>query len=317
MINVHNVLSVVQRTLVLLENANKLVSQTRICNILRSVDQGLEEYGKEPPTNSEEFLFGKEFCPKLKAKVESDKTLAQVVQISQRYQPYDQKSHQSTLGCSKKQFFRPGPAGNSGSRRAMFPHPTSNLTSHTISTPILRSSPLSKPTNTQGDWKSPEQLTTTTNLFSSTQFESAPSALTYTNTSSRKGCLVPRELGMPDQRSLDAIHHQRVSDTPIVFARAAQVYHHSQQGTTISSAGGSVQTEGERGSLPSTAVRSSHNQSDLCCPQKRRRLETNYRPEIPELPYSTASLQDGGSVHAAKHHQSGVVHGEIGSKGCT
>ena len=121
---------------------------------------------------------------------------------------------------------------------------------------------------------------------------------------------------MPDQRSLGAIHHQRVSDTPRVFARAAQVHHHSQQGTTISSAGGSVQTEGERGSSPSAAVRSSHNQSDLCRPQKRRRLETDYRPEIPELPYSTASLQDGGPVHAAKHHQSGVVHGEIGPKGC-
>ena len=138
----------------------------------------------------------------------------------------------------------------------------------------------------------------------------------HTNTSSRKGCLVPRELGVPDQRSLGAIHHQRVSDTPRVFARAAQVHHHSQQGTTISSAGGSVQTEGERGSSPSAAVRSSHNQSDLCHPQKRRRLETDYRPEIPELPYSTASLQDGGPVHAAKHHQSGVVHGEIGPKGC-
>ncbi|XP_065902073.1 uncharacterized protein [Dysidea avara] len=98
MINVHDALSVVQRTLVLLGNANELVSQTRRCNILRSVDQGLEKYGKEPPTNSEEFLFGKEFCPKLKATVESDKTLAQVVQISHRYQPYDQKSRQSTLG---------------------------------------------------------------------------------------------------------------------------------------------------------------------------------------------------------------------------
>ena len=203
-----------------------------------------------------------------------------------------------------------------GPGRAMFPHPTSSLTSHTISTPILRSSPLSKPTNTRGDWKSPEQLTPTTYLFSSTQFESAPSASTYTNTSSRKGCLVPRELGVPDQRSLGAIHHQRVSDTPRVFARAAQVHHHSQQGTTISSAGGSVQTEGERGSSPSAAVRSLHNQSDLCRPQKRRRLETDYRPEIPELPYSTASLQDGGPVHAAKHHQSGMVHGEIGPKGC-
>ena len=75
---------------------------------------------------------------------------------------------------------------------------------------------------------------------------------------------------MPDQRSLGAIHHQRVSVTLRVFARAAQVHHHGQQGTTISSAGGGVQTKGERGSSPSTTVRSSHNQPDLCHPQKRR-----------------------------------------------
>ena len=56
-INVHDVLNVLQRTLVLLlRNANELV---RRCRILRVVDQGLEKYGKEPPNNSQEFLFGK------------------------------------------------------------------------------------------------------------------------------------------------------------------------------------------------------------------------------------------------------------------
>jgi len=75
MINVHDVLNVVQRTLVLLGNANELISQARRCNILRAVDQGLKKYGKEPPSKSQEFLFGKEFCSQLKAQVESDKAL--------------------------------------------------------------------------------------------------------------------------------------------------------------------------------------------------------------------------------------------------
>ena len=83
-IYVHDVLNVLQRTLVLLGNANELVSQTRRCNVLRAVDQGLEKYGKEPPSNNQEFLFGKEFCSQLKAQVESDKTLSQVVQLSHR-----------------------------------------------------------------------------------------------------------------------------------------------------------------------------------------------------------------------------------------
>ena len=122
-INVHDVLNVLQRTLVLLGNANELVSQTRRCNVLRAVDQGLEKYGKEPPSNNQEFLFGKEFCSQLKAQVESDKTLSQVVQLSHRYKPYDQKARQTTLGRSKKQFFRQSPAGNSGSRQGNAPPP--------------------------------------------------------------------------------------------------------------------------------------------------------------------------------------------------
>lgn len=116
-ISVHDVLSVVQRTLVLLGNANELVSQARRCTILRSVDQGLEKYGKKHPTNNQELLFGNEFCTNLKSQVESDKALSQVVQLSHRYQPYDQKARQTTLGHSKKQFFRQSPAGNMGSRQ--------------------------------------------------------------------------------------------------------------------------------------------------------------------------------------------------------
>ena len=87
-INVHDILNVLQRTLVLLDNANERVSQTR-CNILRAINQGLEKYGKEPPSNNQELLFGKEFCSQLKAQVESDKTLMQVVQLSHHYKSYD------------------------------------------------------------------------------------------------------------------------------------------------------------------------------------------------------------------------------------
>ena len=81
-INVNDILNVLQRTLVLLGKANELVSQARRCNILRVIDQGLEKYGKEPLSNNQEFMFGKEFCSQLKAQVESNKTLMQVVQLS-------------------------------------------------------------------------------------------------------------------------------------------------------------------------------------------------------------------------------------------
>ena len=47
--------------------------------------------------------------------MESDKTLMQVVQLSHRYKPYDQKVRQTSLGRSKRQIFRQSPAGNLGS----------------------------------------------------------------------------------------------------------------------------------------------------------------------------------------------------------
>ena len=61
-INVHGMLNIIQCTLVLMGNANELLSQARRCNILQCVDKTLEKYGKEPRLNTWEFLFGEEFC---------------------------------------------------------------------------------------------------------------------------------------------------------------------------------------------------------------------------------------------------------------
>ena len=90
--NVHDVLEVVQCTLVLLGNANELISQTRRCAILKCVDHNLEKYGKDPPKNNGDLLFGKEFCAQLKSQVGSDKALSQMVTLVNRYQPYDKSS---------------------------------------------------------------------------------------------------------------------------------------------------------------------------------------------------------------------------------
>ena len=63
MINVHDVLNVVQRTLVLLGNANEIISQARRCNILRAVDQDLEKYGKEPPVRAKSSCLARSSAP--------------------------------------------------------------------------------------------------------------------------------------------------------------------------------------------------------------------------------------------------------------
>ena len=116
-INVHDVLNVIQWTLVLMGNANELLSQAQCGNILQCVDKTLEKYGKEPCSNSREFLFGDEFCSQLKSEVEMDTTLSQVVLFSKRFHPYGERpcdSRHTTLGRSKQQFFRKGPAGKVG-----------------------------------------------------------------------------------------------------------------------------------------------------------------------------------------------------------
>ena len=189
-INVQDVMNVLQRTLVLLGNTNELISQARRCSILRACDQDLEKYGKEPPNNNKEFLFGKEFCSQLKSQVESDKTLTQVVQMSHCYKPYDPKARQSTLGHSKKQFFRQSPAGNTGPDRAMLlslsskarlPSPASSHSNHGTSNNPVPKAPL-----TRGDRENPERLTFATPLASSTQFEYGSTRPAHMHTSGRK-----------------------------------------------------------------------------------------------------------------------------------
>ena len=139
-VNVHDVLDIMQRTLVLLGNANELISQSRHSNILRCVDGSLEKYASEPRPNSGGFLFGEGFCAQLKGKVESDTTLAQVASLSKRYHPYGERprdSRRSTLGRSK-QFFRKSPAGGVGHRQGQsskFQHRRGSGTYHRSQAP--------------------------------------------------------------------------------------------------------------------------------------------------------------------------------------
>ena len=51
-VNVHDVLDIVKRTLVLLGNANDLISRARRSNILHCVDDSLEKYANDLRPNS-------------------------------------------------------------------------------------------------------------------------------------------------------------------------------------------------------------------------------------------------------------------------
>ena len=96
--------------MVLLGNANEILSQFRHCKILAAVDPSLVQYGKKPQPDRGEYLFGSGFTKYLKGEVETDSSLAEVVSLSKCYYPYNSNSRQSTISRTKTQFFRGGPA---------------------------------------------------------------------------------------------------------------------------------------------------------------------------------------------------------------
>ena len=110
-------LNVIQRTLVLLGNANELVAQTRRCNIFQCVDKSLVKYVKDSASKNQESLFGQDFCSQLKNQVKSVKTFSQVASLAHRYHPYE-KSRETTLGHSKSSFFGRALSANLGPSRA-------------------------------------------------------------------------------------------------------------------------------------------------------------------------------------------------------
>ena len=81
-VNVHDVLNIIQRTIVLLGNAHEMLSQLRCPKILAAVDTSLVKYGQKPQPESGEFLFGSEFTKYLRGEVETDSSLAEVVSLS-------------------------------------------------------------------------------------------------------------------------------------------------------------------------------------------------------------------------------------------
>ena len=113
---------------------------------------------------------------------------------------------------------------------------------------------------------------------------------------------------------MGAYYNQEISDTPRILAKGTLVHHHNQPGASICTTGGSGQAEGEGGCSPSTANRSSYSQSSLCGPKARGRLEANNRFEVPQLRHGTTTFQNGGTVYAAQHGESGMAYGKIRPK---
>ena len=81
---VADVMDILQRSLVLLGNANSLISETRRENVLESVHPSLKKYAKGDFAKAESTLFGEEFKDNLVKKVEADSAISKAVNIVNR-----------------------------------------------------------------------------------------------------------------------------------------------------------------------------------------------------------------------------------------
>lgn len=97
-IHVSDILETVQRSLVLLGNANSLISETRREIALESIHPSLKKYGKGEFAKAKADLFGQEFKDTLVKKVEADSALSKAVSIVSKSSGSTSKMYQKPTG---------------------------------------------------------------------------------------------------------------------------------------------------------------------------------------------------------------------------
>lgn len=97
-IHVSDILDTIQRSLVLLGNANSLISETRREIALESIHPSLKKYGKGAFAKAKADLFGEEFKDTLVKKVEADSALSKAVSIVSKTSGSTSKVYQKPSG---------------------------------------------------------------------------------------------------------------------------------------------------------------------------------------------------------------------------
>jgi hypothetical protein len=97
-IHVSDILETIQRSLVLLGNANSLISETRREIALESIHPSLKKYGRGEFAKAKADLFGQEFKDTLVKKVEADSALSKAVSIVSKSSGSTSKMYQKPTG---------------------------------------------------------------------------------------------------------------------------------------------------------------------------------------------------------------------------
>ena len=127
-----------QRSLVLLGNANNLISETRREIALEAIHPSVKRYGKGDFSTTEEILFGEAFKETLVKKVEADSVLAKAVNIvSRSSKGRDNHYNRSQNRYGKKdRFFGSRTSGyGAGSGKSYSPYISRNYQSRGKQTP--------------------------------------------------------------------------------------------------------------------------------------------------------------------------------------
>ena len=100
------------------------------------------------------------------------------------------------------------------------------------------------------------------------------------------------------------------------MARPTAIHQEGRRQSTISFGGRGAKVSRERGCTAGTVVPGTPSQSNICCPQKWRRLEANYRLKTTELLLGASSFQNGGFVHANWGSEARMANGKDRPERC-
>ena len=100
------------------------------------------------------------------------------------------------------------------------------------------------------------------------------------------------------------------------MARPTAIHQEGRRQSTISLGGRGAEVSRKRGCTAGTVVPGTPSQSSVCCPQKRGRLEANYRPKTTELLPGASSFQNGGLVHANGGPEARMANGKDRPERC-
>ena len=162
----------------------------------------------------------------------------------------------------------------------------------------------------------PRQASSTSQRLYGSPLRHDPSYTECRQTCRREHISVHTKLAQANPRSVGPGYCSGISPTSCSIARSTAIHQEGRRQSTISFGGRGAEVSRKRGCTAGTAVPGTHSQSSVCCPQKRGRLEANYRPKTTELLPGASLFQNRGFVHANGGPEARMANGKDRPKRC-